>query len=63
MWPENCRYCGVTHERKALISGSLAEYGVAHLKGQSVRELTRIAIAHPKFRESLALEAKKLGVL
>lgn len=43
----------------------VTEYGVAHLKGKSVREraLALIAIAHPKFRESLALEAKKLGVL
>lgn len=43
----------------------VTEYGVAHLKGKSVREraLALIAIAHPKFRESLSLEAKKLGVL
>jgi acyl-CoA hydrolase len=43
----------------------VTEYGVAHLKGKSVREraLALIAIAHPKFRESLAVEAKKLGVL
>jgi acyl-CoA hydrolase len=43
----------------------VTEYGVVHLKGKSVREraLALIAIAHPKFRESLSLEAKKLGVL
>lgn len=43
----------------------VTEYGVAHLKGKSVREraLALVAIAHPKFRENLMLEAKKLGVL
>jgi acyl-CoA hydrolase len=43
----------------------VTEFGVTHLKGKSVREraLALIAIAHPKFRESLSLEAKKLGVL
>ncbi|MGB9665845.1 MAG: acetyl-CoA hydrolase/transferase family protein [Candidatus Cryosericum sp.] len=43
----------------------VTEYGLAHLKGKSVHEraLALIAIAHPKFRESLMSEAKKLGVL
>ena len=43
----------------------VTEFGTAHLKGKSVREraLALIAIAHPKFRESLAFEAKKIGVL
>ena len=43
----------------------VTEFGAAHLKGKSVREraLSLIAIAHPKFRESLAFEAKKIGVL
>ncbi|MHB8106045.1 MAG: acetyl-CoA hydrolase/transferase family protein [Candidatus Cryosericum sp.] len=43
----------------------VTEFGAAHLKGKSVHEraLALIAIAHPKFRETLAFEAKKIGVL
>lgn len=43
----------------------VTEFGAAHLKGKSVREraLSLIAIAHPKFRERLAFEAKQIGVL
>lgn len=38
------------------------EYGVAHLRGRSVRERTRalIAIAHPAFRDELTEEARRL---
>ena len=41
----------------------VTEYGVAELRGTSVDERARrlIAIAHPKFRDELTAEAKKLG--
>jgi len=40
----------------------VTEYGIAYLHGKSIREraLALINIAHPKFRESLLHEAKKL---
>lgn len=43
----------------------VTEYGVAVLKGKTMRERTRelIRIAHPKFREELIFEAKKLNIL
>jgi len=43
----------------------VTEYGVAHLRGKSVREraLSLIKIAHPKFREKLLFEAKKLNIV
>jgi acyl-CoA hydrolase len=42
----------------------VTEYGVAHLKGTSIRERIEllIGIAHPDFRESLRAEAKELGI-
>ncbi|MCL1989327.1 MAG: 4-hydroxybutyrate--acetyl-CoA CoA transferase [Defluviitaleaceae bacterium] len=41
----------------------VTEYGIAQLRGTSVRERVErlIAIAHPKFRDELLEEAKKLG--
>lgn len=43
----------------------VTEYGIAHLHGKSLskRAEALIQIAHPKFREELAFEAKKLGLL
>lgn len=43
----------------------VTEYGVAKLRGKTIRERTNelIQIAHPKFREELTFEAKKLGFL
>lgn len=43
----------------------ITEYGVARLRGKTVRERTRalISIAHPKFREELTFHAKKMGYL
>lgn len=43
----------------------ITEYGIAHLKGQSVRERAKrlIAIAHPDFRDQLKFEAKRLNLL
>ncbi|HSN77977.1 MAG TPA: acetyl-CoA hydrolase/transferase C-terminal domain-containing protein [Anaerolineae bacterium] len=41
------------------------EYGVAALRGKTIRERTQalIRIAHPKFREELTQQAKELGYL
>ena len=43
----------------------VTEYGVAELMGKTVRERTKalINIAHPKFREELEFEAKKMNIL
>ena len=43
----------------------VTEYGVARLRGRSVRERAKalIAVAHPDFRSELRREAKKLGYL
>ena len=43
----------------------VTEYGIAKLRGASIREraLALIRIAHPDFRESLTLEAKELGLI
>jgi len=43
----------------------VTEYGIAQLRGKTVRERTKelIRIAHPKFREELTFEAKKMGYL
>jgi len=43
----------------------VTEYGIAHLRGKSISKRTAelIRIAHPKFRDELTFEAKKLGFL
>ena len=43
----------------------VTEYGITQLKGKSLAERTRnlIGLAHPKFREELLFEAKKMGLL
>lgn len=43
----------------------VTEYGVAELRGKSIAQRTAalINIAHPKFREELTFEAKRLGFL
>ena len=43
----------------------VTEFGVAKLRGKTIRERTKelIQIAHPKFREELTFEAKKMGYL
>ena len=40
----------------------VTEYGIAHLRGKTIRERANalIAVANPEFREELATEAKKL---
>ena len=43
----------------------VTEFGVAHLRGQSLASRTRqlIAIAHPDFRDQLTFEAKQRGIM
>ncbi|GAX90268.1 acetyl-CoA hydrolase/transferase family protein [Effusibacillus lacus] len=43
----------------------VTEYGMAELKGKTIRERTKalIGIAHPKFREELEFAARKMGYL
>jgi acyl-CoA hydrolase len=43
----------------------VTEYGIAYMRGRTVRERTRnlISVAHPDFRDQLTEEAKKLGYL
>jgi len=43
----------------------VSEYGVALLKGKPVQERAKalIGLAHPKFRDWLKEEAKKIGYL
>jgi acyl-CoA hydrolase len=50
---------------KNIVDKVVTEYGVAELRGSSIAERTRrlIAIAHPRFREGLAADARTLGYL
>jgi acyl-CoA hydrolase len=43
----------------------VTEYGVAYLRGTNVKERVErlIAIAHPKFRDQLAQDAKQIGLI
>ena len=43
----------------------VTDYGIAYMRGRTVRERTRnlIAVAHPDFREELTGQAKKLGYI
>lgn len=43
----------------------MTEYGIAYLHGSNIREraMDLIAIAHPKFRQWLIEEAKKLSLI
>ena len=43
----------------------VTEYGIAHLRGQSLASRARqlISIAHPDFRDELMFEAKKRGIM
>lgn len=43
----------------------VTEYGIAKLRGRTLAERTRalIQIAHPKYREKLTFEAKKMNIL
>ena len=48
---------------KNIVDRVVTEYGVAELRGSTIRERTQrlIGIAHPKFREDLERRAKEMG--
>jgi acyl-CoA hydrolase len=50
---------------KNTVDHVVTEYGVAELRGRSIaqRAGSLIGIAHPKFRDALAREARQLGYL
>ena len=50
---------------KHVVDCVVTEYGVAELRGSSIRERTRklIGIAHPKFRDDLERRARELDYL
>lgn len=50
---------------RSLVDHVVTEYGIARLRGKTVRERTRelIAVAAPQFREELTAKAKALGYL
>lgn len=50
---------------KSIVDRVVTEYGVAELRGSSIRERARrlIAIAHPKFRDELERSGRELGYL
>lgn len=50
---------------KNTVDHVVTEYGVAKLRGRSIRERTEalISIAHPSFRDELEAEAKEMGFL
>ena len=43
----------------------VTEYGAVQLKGTSVKERVRllISVAHPKFRDELAAQAREIGYI
>lgn len=50
---------------KNVVDRVVTEYGVAELRGSSIRERTRklISIAHPKFRDGLTRQAREMGYM
>src|SRR4051812_3218564 len=50
---------------KNTVDHVVTEYGVAKMRGRSIRDRVRslIAVAHPKFREGLGREARTMGYL
>ena len=50
---------------KNVVDRVVTEYGVAELRGSTIRERTRklIGIAHPAFRDELERQARELGYL
>jgi len=55
----------VTTLPRTLVHHVVTEYGMARLKGRSVKERAKelIKIAHPGFRDQLEFEAKNMGIL
>ncbi|MDY0039438.1 MAG: acetyl-CoA hydrolase/transferase C-terminal domain-containing protein [Desulforhabdus sp.] len=56
---------GLLSETRMETMWLVTEYGMCNLKGKSIREraLAIIELAHPKFREDLLREAKKMGLV
>ena len=56
---------GVGPQGLGSVGCALTEWGVAPLRGRSIRERARalIAVAHPQHRERLTCEARCLGYL
>ncbi len=50
---------------KGDVDNIVTEYGIAELKGKTASQRAKalIAIAHPKFRDELLFEAKKIGLM
>ena len=50
---------------KNIVDRVVTEYGVAELRGSTIRERTRklIGIAHPKFRDELERKAREMDYL
>ena len=50
---------------RSLVDNVITEFGIARLRGKTVRERAKelIAVAHPMFRDDLTAQAKKLGYL
>jgi acyl-CoA hydrolase len=50
---------------RSLVDHVVTEYGIARLRGRTVKERTRalIAIAKPEFREELTAQAKAMGYI
>ena len=55
----------VVTTQKNTVDKVVTEYGVAELRGRSIRERTRalINIAHPRFRDDLEHSARQLNYL
>jgi len=55
----------VVTSHKNLIDKVVTEYGVAELRGRSIRQRAEalIGVAHPRFRDSLRVDARRLGYL
>ncbi|TMA40488.1 MAG: hypothetical protein E6J81_19855, partial [Deltaproteobacteria bacterium] len=55
----------VVTSHKNLVDKVVTEYGVAELRGRSIRQRAEalIGIAHPSFRDSLRADARRLGYL
>ena len=56
---------GIVTTSKNDVDYIVTEYGIAHMRGESLSSRARqlIAIAHPDFRDELTFEAKKRGMM
>ena len=56
---------GAAVTTKNVVDRVVTEYGVAELRGSSIRERARklISIAHPRFRDELRRQAREVGYL